>query len=207
MARHASVVCVGAQECSTLSVCVCCGACGDTLQFRAWGVCAFGVPSRSAATATPQPKGSTRTHRRRPHMHPHTTVSVAPLPRILGLHCLAQSSVSPSPWQPPGPGAAKNRKLRGYPPGWKNARSKLLKNTCIKSVYLAGTPQPESATETAHMKSRRANLETVHISLKRPSKTSPITRYRVAPMRKASGARFCTNGHSDTLSHQALHGS
>ena len=73
-------------------------------------------------------------------MHPHTTVSVAPLPRILGLHCLAQSSVSPSPWQPPGPGAAKNRKTQRLPAGMEKCTEQTAQKYMHKICLPGGHP-------------------------------------------------------------------
>ena len=98
---------------------VCCGACGDTLFFRAWRDCA----SESLGGATPEPFGSTRTHRRSaPHTHtPHSlccpsSTNLSREERYQGSWgSTAQRSlcVSPSPWQPPGSGAAKSRKTQG----------------------------------------------------------------------------------------------
>ena len=48
-------------------------------------------------------------------------------------------------------------KLKGYPPGWKTAWSKLLKNTCIKPLHLASPLRTEilgDATGTSQRRSR-----------------------------------------------------
>ena len=132
---------------------VCCDACGDTLLFPRVRRLRVGVPQRSTATAAPQPEGSTRSHRgRAPHTPTHHTVSVVPLPPTFpeeratkdpGAPLLSAVCVSPSPQQPPGYGAAKNRKTQ-EPPARK-------KNTCGERLAIrADTHEKSLATADAH---------------------------------------------------------
>ena len=112
---------------AALTLCVCCGACGDTLPFPRVGKLRVRVPWRSAATATPQPQGSTRTHRRRvPHAPTH---HLPPFHRLFRetrpakdpkAPLLSAVYVCPSPWLPPGNRNCKEQeKLGDYPPGLK----------------------------------------------------------------------------------------
>ena len=70
--------CVREWRALSVCVCVCCGACGDTLLLpRVGRLSASESLGGASATGHTQPSGSTRTHRRRgPHMHQHTTQSL-----------------------------------------------------------------------------------------------------------------------------------
>ena len=92
----------GARECARVqrALHICCGACGDTLLFRAWGDCASESLGGARRRPHPNPKGRHAPTAGKPDIHPDTTQSlsslpptfrVGELPGIPRLHCSAQS--------------------------------------------------------------------------------------------------------------------
>ena len=120
-------------------VCVCCGACGATLPFRAWRDCAYESLGEAWDRPHPNPKGRYAPTAGRVHIHLRTTHSLLPLfhqpfsdgeaYKDPGAPLLRAVYVCSSPWQPLGSGAAKTRKTQGLP-----ARRKTNCGECLKKI-------------------------------------------------------------------------
>ena len=122
--RLRGVAQVSAHECSSLSVCVCCGACGDALPFRPWGRCVSKFLGRAQRLPHSNPEGRHAPTAGGSHIHLRTTHPPLPLfhqPSEGGTYQgswappLSAVCVCPSPWQPQASGPAKSIKTQGIP--------------------------------------------------------------------------------------------
>ena len=174
------------------SQCVYCGACGT---FSRVGLARVGVPwQRPAKSRTPTQRVDTSPPRG-DHIHHHTTSLSSTDPPVRrstedpGAPLLSVVCASTSSQQPPGCGAAKIRKLRGYPTGWKqlaaNAETTQSINQSFTHSFIHSFRKCAVSRETDHHSTWRARK---HMYVKPPLKpcrghsggTSPSGRGKVS---------------------------